>query len=174
MVLQCGDCPLCAAVAGGIITTHARIIFRICSVFTTIICNEQPGPHHSTTPPPPRWIKTCLNTRGGGPAPYTGTMAHIPTSLQQQHTASTTATASQQQQQGHVRADHHQHDSLLVLLLVLVCSGCGGVVVVASSGFCDGNLQQFQLPQQKPSIVFSSSIERDSVTDSVSNDMLLR
>ena len=86
-------------------------------------------------------------------------MGHIPTSLQQHHTASTTATASQQQQQGHVRADHHQHDSLLVLLLVLVCSGCGGVVLVGSAGFCDGNFQQFQLPQQKLSIVFSGSIE---------------
>ena len=83
-------------------------------------------------------------------------MGHIPTSLQQHHTASTTATASQQQQQqGHVKADHHQHHSLLVLLLVLVVV----VVVVASDGFCDGNFQQFQLPQQKLSIVFSGSIE---------------
>ena len=57
----------------------------------------------------------------------------------------------------------------VVVVLVLVV-----LVVVASAGFCDGNFQQFQLPQQKPSIVFSGSIERDSITDSVSNDMLLR
>ena len=58
---------------------------------------------------------------------------------------------------------------VVVVLVVLVV-----LVVVASAGFCDGNFQQFQLPQQKPSIVFSGSIERDSITDSVSNDMLLR
>ena len=98
----------CAAVAGGMITTHARIIFRICSVFMTIICNEQPCPHHRTTAPPARWIKTCL-TPGVADRVHTGSMGHIPTSLQQQHTASTTATAPQQ---GHVMADHHQHHSL--------------------------------------------------------------